>query len=185
MQVHPTCNGCSASLTAWYHVADGGHLSCWWDPVIPFSRSKLRQSIVIDVDASGTLMWSDAFMCGREASGERWRFDTLAHELRLSRSGQLAYLERYELRPLSDPHLHLRWIAADASYFGTVLIVDERVTRQWAAELHERLCSLGGVHSAADYLEDGIVLVRLMAVRGVAFHAARERIQSAWGQTPV
>ncbi len=59
-------------------------------------------------------------MSGRDARGERWRFDVFDHELKVTRSGRLDYLERYRLTPalraVGQP-----WVASGAAYFGTVL----------------------------------------------------------------
>ena len=55
----------------------GAHLSCEWDPMIPFPDARLDQQIDIDLADEATLFWSDAVMSGREARGERWRFSRL------------------------------------------------------------------------------------------------------------
>jgi len=48
------------------------------DHIIPFAGSALRQSIEIELDASGGLILVDAFAAGRVAAGEGWRFARLA-----------------------------------------------------------------------------------------------------------
>jgi urease accessory protein len=172
MQVHSSIDGSVANIVSTYHVESGGHLECQWDPLIPFPGARLEQRILIDLESGATLCWSDAFMSGREARGERWQFACLSHELRLSRAGVLPYLERYTIRP-SDGCPGRQWVAGDACYFGTVLVARPDVDRESAAQLHNQLATVDGVRAAADCIEDQLLLVRLMGSSGVAFHAAR------------
>jgi urease accessory protein len=172
MQVHSSIDGSAATFASTYHVESGGLLDCEWDPLIPFPGARLDQQIHIDLESGATLCWSDAFMSGREARGERWQFGHLSHELRLLRAGLLAYLERHTIRPF-DECPDREWVAGDACYFGTALIARPDVDSESAAELHNQLATVAGVRAAADCIEDQLLLVRLMASSGVAFHEAR------------
>lgn len=173
MQVHPNDTGELAMLAATYRIADGGHLSCEWDPLIPFADARLEQRIAIEVAGGASLFWSDALMAGREARGERWQFSQLAHELRLVRNGTLAYMERYNIAPDACVPA-TRWAAADACYFGTVLVVGAAATRE-AAERTDRECAaIGDVRASADLLEQNLLLARLVSRSGTSFRRARE-----------
>jgi urease accessory protein len=171
-QVHANDAGMLATVASTYRVESGGHLECIWDPVIPFPDAQLDQQILIDVEDGATLLWSDALMGGREARGERWQFSRLAHELRLIRAGRLGYLERYDIKPVSDD-LHRRWIADEACYFGTVLAIDPSVSRALASELHRQCGGKTGLRASADLLDQQLLLVRLASDEGVSFHDAR------------
>ena len=171
-QVHAHEGGAPAILSANYRVEHGGHLSCEWDPVIPFADAQLEQRIAIELAEGASLFWSDALMGGREARGERWRFSRLVHELRLIRAGTLAYLERYRITP-HDGRLSHRWIANESCYFGTVLAVGEKVNREGAVRLHHELAGLEHINASADILFDSLMLVRLASALGTSFHAAR------------
>jgi urease accessory protein UreH len=180
LQVHACPADAAAVISSTYTVRDGGRLECEWDAVIPFPRARLSQRTEIAIDAGSRLFWSDAWMAGRQARGEWWAFTELAHELRLIRAGSLDYLERYIIRPaardVSQP-----WIAGDARYFGTTLAADVRATAAAAEWLHSRVAGVRGVSGAADALQDGLVLVRLMSESGVPFHAARA-IAARWNE---
>ena len=177
LQVHPGSEASTsgACVRGRYSVGDGARLECEWHPAIPFARSRLKQRIELDVAAGGRLCWSDAFMTGRDASGERWQCESLDHELRCLRGGHLDYLERYRLEP-SVQTLTDRWIASDAAYYGTILVSD-CVDRQRAEEIHHAL-AIPGVRAATDLLADGLMLIRLMARDGARFHSARALVQS-------
>jgi urease accessory protein UreH len=172
MQIHANEAGALATLASTYRVESGGHLECEWDPAIPFADSKFDQKIVIDLAHEATLLWSDALMAGREARGERWRFSCFAHELRLVRAGTLTYMERYRMRPGTDPPRR-RWIADEACYVGTVLAAGGAVDRSLVREVHEKLQARSGVRASADLVEEQLLLLRLVGSEGTAFHQAR------------
>jgi urease accessory protein len=174
-QVHPAADGTTAALSSAYHVEEGAQLQCAWDPVIPFPRARFDQRIRIELSEGAALFWSDAVISGREARGERWQCDRLAHELTLRRAGALVYLERYAVSP-TERAVDAPWLAGDACYFGTTLVVHRAADRSAAEGLQAMVSGLAGVDAAADVIEAHVVLVRLMATSGVAFHAARARI---------
>jgi urease accessory protein len=172
MQLHAVPDGSVATLASRYKIESGGHLHCEWDPLIPFPEARLDQRIDLDLARDSTLFWSDALMAGREARGERWQFAQLSHELRLSREDRLAYMERYCIERAGASPTR-RWVADDACYFGTMLVVGPQADRGAAARLQGALNALNGIRGAADCLDEHLLLVRLMASSGVPFHEAR------------
>jgi urease accessory protein len=171
LQVHPGPGRQEASLRTIYEVEDGAFLACEWDALIPFAGSRLVQRIDLRVAAGATLFWSDALMSGREARGERWRFDTLDHELALARAGARQYLERYRLQPeVCSPSRP--WMASAASYLGTLLLSGKPAAVS-LADVQRELNQLEDVRAAADAVDSDLTLVRLMAGKGSAFHRAR------------
>lgn len=173
LQVHASMAGGAASVRAGYRVRAGARLSCTWDPVIPFAGALFDQAIEIDVEAGGCLTWSDALMCGREGSGERWEFRAVTHQLRLRHAGRLAYVERYRIEPaaarLTDP-----WRAAESTYFGTTFRIGGGDRAELAEAIHGELHRMPHVRGTADLLpDDDLLLVRIAAESGVPFHRAR------------
>jgi urease accessory protein len=145
--------------------------------VIPFPAAQFDQRIFIDLAGDATLLWSDALMAGREASGERWRFSSLAHELRLVRDGTLAYLERYRIEPGLD-RPGQRWIADDGCYFGTLLATGGAIGRALAADAHREIDQHESIRGSADWLDEWLLLARLVSADGKSFHHARQAIVS-------
>jgi urease accessory protein len=172
LQAHRSPDGQTARISSTYHVEDGAELRCEWDPLIPFAGARLEQRIDIGLAGRAGLLWSDAFMNGREGSGERWAFAALSHELKVARDASLEYVERYRLSP-QEHRAERAWVAGDACYFGTVLCSGPAVDPERTACLHEALEQVADVRSAADRLDAGLVLVRLMAEAGVPFREAR------------
>src|SRR5262245_15429739 len=171
MQVHAKDTAAVATLASTYRVEDGGQLQCEWDPVIPFSDAQPHQRILIDLAGEATLLWSDALMAGREASGERWRFVSLAHELRVVRAGTLAYLERYRIAPGTDRPRH-RWIGDEGCYFGTLLATGGAFGRAIAADAHREIAVYPSIRGSADWLDEWLLLARLVSADGKSFHHA-------------
>ena len=180
-QVHPSSDGGIAHLQSSYHIEDGAYLHCDWHPLIPFADARIDQRIDVTIAGGGCLYWSDALMSGRQASGEQWRFASLAHEIAVVRDGALDYLERYRIQPM-DVDVARAWVARDASYLGTTLMIGRPIEPGVAEHLHVELGRLNGVLAAADRLDNRMLLVRLMSASGPAFHGARrwigERITS-------
>jgi urease accessory protein len=180
LQLHPSSDGREAMLHSRYEVAAGAALSCTWDPLIPFAGASLEQRIELDVASDGRLAWSDATMSGREGREERWQFASLAHTLRLRCGGGLAYLERYRIVPESDD-LSRPWVAGGGSYFGTMLRTGFGDDRGVAEAIHNAVLGVPEASGSADLLETDLLLVRLMAASGVAFHRARRAAADALG----
>lgn len=182
LQVHPNA-GPTARMVSTYHVQDDAELRCEWDPVIPFAGARLDQRVEICLDGRGHLYWSDAFMNGRQARGERWMFLELAHELKVWRAGLLEYLERYRIAP-RERRLSRRWGAGEACYFGTIISSGSDAPSDTVERLHAELAAIDGVRAAADALDRRLLIVRLMADAGVPFREARARCGCSIGSRP-
>ena len=178
LQVRPSADGSVARLLSTYHIGHDARLQCQWKPMIPFAGARIDQRICIDLGSSGYLYWSDALMSGRKARGEHWKFATLAHELAVSRTGSLEYLERYRIEP-NEEDMSRRWVASDASYLGTTLMTGRQADADAVERLHEVLGALDGVRAAVDELDRRFLLVRLLASSGPRFHEARARVGRA------
>jgi urease accessory protein len=172
LQAHPSGDDAAATLRSRYLVDEGGDLSCFWDPLIPFPGARIDQRFSIELAAHATLTWSDAFMAGREARGERWTFASLVHELRLVRSGGLDYLERFRINA-GDATISAPWRGAANCYFGSMVVSREDVCSSTAEAIHRELCGVAAVHASADVIAPGLMLARIAAASGPAFHAAR------------
>ena len=174
LQVHPAADPLPATIRQTVRIDEDGELIAEWDPVIPFTGARLDQRFAIDVAPGGRLLWSDALMSGRAGRGESWRFASVAHELAVRVDDELAYLERYRLTPAREPTR--QWMAGRADYAGTVLVVHPGATAARATELRTQLDSMNddGTSAAADAVQDGLVVARLLSISGRHFAAARE-----------
>jgi urease accessory protein len=172
LQVHPGSDGGSARLRSTYQVGAEAELRCAWDPLIPFTTSRLDQQIEIQLEQTARLSWSDAFTSGREGRGERWQFHSLRNTLRVSRDATLEYLERFRIVP-EERRLRAPWIADDACYFGSVLLSGYEFDAGCAERLHTQFSGVSGLRAAADALSENLILVRLAAAGGPCFHEAR------------
>jgi urease accessory protein UreH len=175
LQVHPAAAPDIASVHHEYRVEDGGELHCCWDPVVPFAGARLEQRFDVHVGQSGRLYWSDALMSGRVGRGEAWQFASLDHELRLVVGGKLTYLERCRLANDSRPRE--RWAAGSAHYMSTTIVRHDAATSEQAERLHRNAASMDGVRAAADLIETGVIVGRMLASNGAAFAKARTRFR--------
>jgi urease accessory protein len=177
LQVHPGPSAFQPScppalLRHDYTVEDDGELQCQWDPVIPFAAARLDQRFDLRIAESSRLYWSDALMAGRVSRGEAWRFESLAHELRLRIGSSLAYLERYTLAP-DDRPVQRAWMCADAAYLATALVHHAGATTETADALYRAVAGLDEVRAGVDLIAPGLVLARFLAANGAPFARAR------------
>jgi urease accessory protein UreH len=177
LQVHPSAAPAPATVHHQYHVEDDGELRCEWDPVIPFAGARLAQRFDLEIAASGRLYWTDALMSGRVSRGEAWRFQSLAHELRVQVGPSLAYLERYRLAPADAAEETSRidhpWIAAGMNYLATAIVYHEAASADAAETLQRQIGSMAGVRVGVDLVQPRTIAARLMAGGGAPFAAAR------------
>jgi urease accessory protein UreH len=99
-------------------------------------------------------------------SGERWKFREFASETQLRIDGQLAYLDRFRLRP--DGSERSPCVMGGGAYLGTGLCVAE-LARTFAAELHEAMPQAGIDSPAAD-----LAVARVVSATGPEFHRWRD-----------
>jgi urease accessory protein UreH len=166
-----------------YEVEAGGELHCQWDPLIPFARARVSQSIDIGVAAGSRLYWSDALMAGRVGRYESWACTALSHELRLAVGGSVTYLERYALDP-ARTRAGQPWIADCASFFGTALIYHPAVAGNGAEQLQHALNQIPDIRAGVDVAEAHLLVGRVAGWNGAAFRAARATIRE-WAAADV
>jgi urease accessory protein len=180
LQAHPSASGEGATITSKYIVEDDARFHCHWDPLIPFADADLEQTISVRLAGGASLYWSDAFMSGRQARGERWQFARLAHELRVTRGARLEYLERYRIDAGSNSPTQ-RWGADAANYVGTMLVSGAEVAGWDAESAHRSLTQIVGIRGAVDRLDNELVLARLLSTEGPPFHRARAMLNTLVG----
>ena len=174
LQVHPASSPSPAIVRHEYTVEDEGELHAHWDPVIPFAGARLDQRFDLQIAERSRLYWSDALMSGRVSRAEAWRFDSLAHELRLRIGGALKYLERYVLTP-RERSMTDRWIAGEMHYGATALTYHERATTDTAESLQREIDAISSdsVRCGVDLVDARLLVGRLWAPCGAPFSSAR------------
>jgi urease accessory protein UreH len=187
LQAHPAAAASAATLHHEYVVDDDAELQCQWDPVIPFAGARIDQRIDLRIAESSRLYWSDALMAGRVSRGEAWRFEFLAHELRLRVGASLAYLERYTLAPASR-RVEQPWMAGRARYLATAIVHHHAATCDAAEALQRRapltraqeptVPGLLAVDLGVDLIRPKTIVGRILAADGAPFAAARAQFQA-------
>jgi len=90
----------SASQKMHVRIADGAYLEYLPDQLIPFAGSRFEQTVRVELQHGASLIWWDRIAPGREASGEVFRFHSLASHFELIACGQPIAIERWTLMPL-------------------------------------------------------------------------------------
>jgi len=191
LQAHPTAAASAATIHHEYTVDDDAELQCQWDPLIPFAGARIDQRFDLQIAESSRLYWSDALMAGRVSRGEAWRFQSVAHELRVRIGASLSYLERYTLAPGSRV-IERPWMAGHGRYLATAIVHHHAATSA-AAEALQRLAprercppywqepdapGWRAIDLGVDLIRPKTIVARILAADGAPFAAVRTAFQT-------
>ena len=70
------------------------------DQLIPFAGARFEQSAEVELEDGASLIWWDKVAPGREASGEIFRYESVAASLDLIACGERIAIERWSIAPL-------------------------------------------------------------------------------------
>ena len=158
-KVHPS-EGRPAIQKNHVIVEKSAELQLYLEPVIPFADSILRQTIHIDVEAGGRLVFWEGFMAGGIGRGERWQFHELASETHLFLDGRPVYLDRFRLPTGLECS---PWTMGCGNYWGTGLYVGENAS-SFATTLHEKVPEAG-----VDNPVPEVAVMRIVSAAGPDF----------------
>ena len=159
-------------------VGEGATLVVVPDPVVPFADARYAQRMTVDLAATSSLAFLDAYTAGRTAHGERWAFGRYESRLVVTRAGRTVLRDPFVLDPVHGA-LAARFGRFDA--IASLVLLGPRVAEAAARILAELervpVRASDDVVIAASPLGDGGALVRVAAtdVRGLT-HAIRARL---------
>ena len=91
--------GSIASQHAAVTVGENAYLEYLPDQLIPFAGSRFDQITRVELNRGASLIWWDRVAPGREASGERFRYASLASVFELAVEARPVAMERWTLTP--------------------------------------------------------------------------------------
>ncbi len=89
-----------ASQRAALTVGENGYLEYLPDQLIPFAGSRFDQSMRVELASGASLILWDRIAPGREASGELFRYESLASAFELVAEAEPIAIERWTIAPL-------------------------------------------------------------------------------------
>lgn len=137
-------------------VGAGAVLEWFPEHTIPFAGSRFRQKLHATLAPGSVMLLWDAVAAGRIARGERWAFDDLENDIRITTASSGVLTERYVLDQKTD--LGRVGLAEAWNYIASLYVVGDTVSdevwslleRKIAAILDERPgLVLGGVSTPA------------------------------------
>ncbi len=84
-------------------VGEGGYFEYLPDQLIPFTGARFEQSTRVELGAGASLIWWDIIAPGRDASGEFFRYESLASSFELFAAGEPVATERWSILPHERP----------------------------------------------------------------------------------
>jgi urease accessory protein len=85
----------------------GATLEYFPDHVIPHARSRLQQSLHLEMAAGSRAIVMDSMASGRVAHGERWGFTEMDSRTNVRMAGKPAFINRTKISPASDNPQHI------------------------------------------------------------------------------
>jgi urease accessory protein len=150
-------------------IEERGLLEYLPDGLIPYARSRFKQSTTIDLNDGATLFWWETIAPGREAAGEMFDYHALTSSLDLRAEGQSVAFERYCIEPgIRNPASPAR--LGNFRYFSTFYICQAgRAAQSWL-ELESQLGDLAEELSRPGEVLWGVSALAAcgLAIRGVA-----------------
>jgi urease accessory protein len=89
-----------AAQRATVRVGRGAYLEYVPDQIIPFAGARFEQSTRVELDAEASLIWWEKIAPGREASGEVFRYESLAVSFELIAEQEPIAIEQWTIEPL-------------------------------------------------------------------------------------
>jgi urease accessory protein len=149
-------------------VGEGGYLEYLPDQLIPFAGARFEQSTRVELGAGASLIWWDIIAPGRDASGELFRYESLASSFELIAAGEPVATERWSILP------HERPVDSTARlgpfrYFASCYVCRAGETARYWHALETELQACANRKTSADVLW-GVTSLRAqgLVVRGVA-----------------
>jgi urease accessory protein len=162
-------------------VESGAMLEWVPDLTIPFAGSRFRQVIHVTLARGATIFLWDAMASGRVARGERWAFQSLENELRITTASKKFLLEHYRLigGDTGDIGLARNW-----NYVGSFYMISDAIDEARWKGLEDTLGEI--VDGCQDRILMGVSepsvqgrVVRLLTTSAPDFTAMLQKIWTA------
>jgi urease accessory protein len=118
-------------------LGPGARLEWFPEVTIPFSGSRFRQSIRVDLERGATVVLWDAMASGRIARQERWTFASFDNAIHVRTASGASVRERFRITPATVGRL-----AADWNYAGSLFVIGEEIASEIMKELKGVLADL-------------------------------------------
>jgi urease accessory protein len=162
-------------------VESGAMLEWVPDLTIPFAGSRFRQVIHVTLARGATIFLWDAMASGRVARGERWAFQSLENELRITTASKKFLLERYRLIGGNTGDIGL---ARNWNYVGSFYMISDAIDEARWKGLEDTLGEI--VDGCQDRILMGVSepsvqgrVVRLLTTSAPDFTALLQKIWTA------
>jgi urease accessory protein len=105
------------------NVGDGSYFEYIPDQIIPFRNSRFYQEVELNVHDNATLIYSEAIVPGRVASGEAFEYDICyLRTVGRNQSGKIRFMDTVKLEPRNE-NLRDEWILGNFKIIGTTWIL--------------------------------------------------------------
>lgn len=138
-------------------VGKNAYCEVMMDPLICYKGARVYNETNIEVDPTGTLVYSEHMGPGRAAHGEIWDFERLYSRLRVTRpTGELIVADTNVLTPQSNP-VTTSGLFGDHSDMAVMFVVSDNVDAASLADsMHDAVCDIEEIVGSASVLPSGV-----------------------------
>jgi urease accessory protein len=171
-------DGGSADQTMGIRIEDGAYVEYLPGAVIPQAGAVLRQSMIVDAHQNAAFVTSETIAAGRIAFGERFRFDRLTFETRVSVAGVEVSVDELDLEPQRCAP-GAAGIFGTAAYLSTVFAVCPRHdVADLARRVDASIADVAGERGGASVLPHAAGVIARVLTPTVA--EAQAAVSAAW-----
>jgi urease accessory protein len=131
-RVHPSVTGAAATQTVQLSVSSGGRLEYYPERVLPFARSRLRQTLKASLEPGAELGLTETLASGRVHAGERLAFAEYCSRTEIWCGQQRLHLDQSRLVP--SPQIRTPGVWHDLNYAASGVFVGPGTVQEWPAE---------------------------------------------------
>jgi urease accessory protein len=117
------------------HLKRGSVLEYLPDSIIAYQHARFKQLTVIRMEEGATLICSDIFTPGWAPEGTFFQYDLLHSKMEIYLEEKLILFDHVKLEP--DQDINGIGYMEGFTHFGTMIVIDHRVTPAFLEELHE------------------------------------------------
>ena len=174
-KVHPSGEQpCSQTQT--FSVARDARLDYVPQPTMLYRDADFRNRCDIEIEASGTLLWSEIVCAGRIARGEAFQFRRYDNRLKIRYDDELVFCNQTRWEPLKND---LRAIGSweSSTHYGQIVFICEPITSSHLEEVREVLAQFPHVHSGASLANRAGLVVTFLGQSAWEMQALVEQLR--------
>lgn len=180
-KIHPSGDQpCSQTQTVF--VARNARLDYAPQPTMLYRDADFRNCCNVEIEAGGTLLWSEIVCAGRIARGEAFQFRRYDNRLMVRYDGELVFCNRTLWQPLKHD---LRTVGSweSSTHYGQIVFICEPLKPSLLEEVREVLAQFPDIRSGASLTNRAGLVVTFLGQSAWEMQALVEQLRLCLSKT--